>query len=77
MTAEEKIHRLRVAARQAANVFRCYEQMHLSKGTVEGNRKAEENAQHARSLELTLQDTSQPLPPANAVWPLPGRFRDK
>lgn len=71
MTDKDKIRLLRVAMRQAANTFRSYEQMHLAKMTDEGNRKAQENAQHARSLELTLQDTSEPEQPTQKRPPSP------
>lgn len=57
MTDSDRIHKLRVAVRMAANTFRTYEQLHMNKGTDEGRRKAEENAEQARHLEKVLEDT--------------------
>lgn len=57
MTDSDKIHKLRIACRMVRNVFRTYEQLHLVKGTPEGRKKAEENAEHAIHLEKVLKET--------------------
>lgn len=57
MTEADKIHKLRVAVRMARNTFRTYEQLHLVKGTPEGKKKAEENAEQAAFLEKVLEET--------------------
>lgn len=59
MTDADKIHKLRVAIRMAANTFRVYQKKHLGKGTEEGDKKAQENAVQAAYLERIIEETSE------------------
>jgi hypothetical protein len=61
MTDLDRIHKLRVACRMAANTFRRYEQIHLNKGTPDGKTKAQENSDQAAYLEKALRETEVAL----------------
>jgi hypothetical protein len=57
VTDLDRIHKLRVALRMAANTFKRYEQIHLNKGTPDGKTKARENSEQAAYLEKVLKET--------------------
>lgn len=61
MTAEiaakdARVAELEAALREAAVIFRSYEQMHLAKGTQDGVEKAYRNHEAAMKCEITLEN---------------------